>query len=200
MPDYVRSNREEFLHSSDTTQDFFCQSDAKKNIPYELASAIKSPCSANLKPFANAWGIDIAKLKEVDKRFLVCKIWVLAKQKQNLSYKAQSQPDICEILHINLMRPKTPIVCNGYRYEFPVINKYFRCRWVENLHEKCDAGLALKRFVILIENQAGKTVKRIFFDQEHEFGVRDLEFRTKEKGIKVKYTVAYSPKMNKIAE
>ncbi len=98
------------------------------------------------------------------------------------------------------MRPKTPIVCNGYRYEFPVINKYLRCRWVENLHEKRDAGLALKRFLILIKNQAGKTVKRIFFDQEHEFGVRDLEFRTKEKSIKVKYTVAYFPKMNKIAE
>ena len=46
----------------------------------------------------------------------------------------------------------------------------------------------------------GKTVKCIRPDQGREFGVRDLEFWTKMRGIKVKYTVFYSPQMNGIAK
>ncbi len=89
---------------------------------------------------------------------------------------------------------------NGCRYALTITDRYSRCRWVENLHEKRKAGLALKRFVIFIENQTGKTVKRIRLDQGREFEVRNLEFLTKEKDIKVEYTVAYSPEINGIAE
>ncbi len=141
------------------------------------------------------------KLREVYKHFLVCKICGQAKQKRKPSYKAQSQlEDICEILQVDLMGPITPKGWNGCRYVLIVTDRYSRFPWVENLHEKREAGLALERFVILIENQTGKTVKRIRFDRGREFGVRDLEFRTKEKGIKVENTIAYSPEMNKIAE
>ncbi len=128
---------------------------------------LSHPSWANIKLFGNAWGIDIAKLREVDKHFLVCKICIQAKQKQKPSYKAQNQPEeICKILHVDLMGLITPTWWNGYRYALTVINRYSRCWWVENLHEKREADWALKRFITFIENQPSKTVKYIRLDQE----------------------------------
>ncbi len=86
------------------------------------------PSWDNLKRFGNARGMDISKLRNVDKHLLVCKICVQAKQKRKPSYKAQSQPeDICEILHMDLMGPITPKEWNSCRYALTVTNGYSGC-------------------------------------------------------------------------
>ena len=86
------------------------------------------PSWANLKRFGNARGMDISKLREVDKHLLVCKICVQAKQKRKPSYKAQSQPeDICKILHVDLMGPISPTRWNGCRYALTFADGYSRC-------------------------------------------------------------------------
>ncbi len=159
------------------------------------------PNWVNMKHFANAQGIDMAKVREVDKRHLVCKIYILAKQKRKSSYKTSSQPaDICKILYMDLMGLITPIGWNSCSYALTVTNRYLRCCWVEKLNEKREAGLALKRFVIFIKNQKGKTVKSIGLNQRCKFQVWDLEFWTKDKCIKVEYIFTYSSKINGIAE
>ena len=68
------------------------------------------------------------------------------------------------------------------------------------MHDKREAGLCIKQFVTFIKNQTRKSVKRLWLDQGREFGVRELEFWTKEKKIKVELTMAYSPEINNIAE
>ena len=68
------------------------------------------------------------------------------------------------------------------------------------MYEKCEAGLRVKKFVTFIEKQTGKSAKRLRLDQGRKFGVWDLKSWTKEKGIKVELTVAYSLKLNGIAE
>ncbi len=86
------------------------------------------PSWANLKRFANARGIDMAKLREVDQRLHMFKIGVLAKQKRKPSYKVQSQPeDICKILHVDLMGPISPTRWNGCRYALTFADGYSRC-------------------------------------------------------------------------
>ena len=87
-----------------------------------------------------------------------------------------------------------------YRYALIVTDEYLRSRWVKNQHEKREAGLALKRFVMLIDSQTDKIFEPIRLNQGRKFRVQDLEFWTQEKGIKIEYTVAYFLEMNGIAE
>lgn len=58
------------------------------------------------------------------------------------------------------------------------------------MHEKREAGPRLKQSVTFIEKQTGKSVKRLRLDEGREFGVRDLESWTKDKGIPVELTVS----------
>ena len=81
-----------------------------------------------------------------------------------------------------------------------ITDDYSGCQWVENIYEKCEARLCIKQFVTFIKKQTGKSVKRLRLDQGREFGIRDLDTWTKEKKIKVKLTVTYSPEMNGIAK
>ena len=129
------------------------------------------PSYANLKRFGNARGIDMSKMK-VDQEVLLCKICIKAKQKRRPSYKIQHPlEDICEKLHVDLMGPITPTGWNGYKYSLTITDGFSRCRWVENMYEKREAGLHLKQFVTFIEKQTGKSVKRLRLDQGQEFGV-----------------------------
>ncbi len=43
------------------------------------------------------------------------------------------------------------------------------------MYEKREARLRIKQFVIFIEKQTRKNVKRFRLDQGWEFGIRDLE-------------------------
>ena len=101
------------------------------------------------------------------------------------------------------MDPWGPIILAGWnrcRYALTIINSRSRCRWIEDLHEKKETGPALRKFVIFIETQTGRKMKRLKIDQGREFGVRELEAWRAEKSIKIEYTVAYSPEINGIAE
>ncbi len=107
----------------------------------------------------------MAKLREVEKCFLLCKICVLGQQKPKPSYKIQSQlEEIYKIQHVEIIRPITSTGFKGCRYALHVIDRYSKYQCVKIVQEKSEAGLALKRFVIFIENQTGKIVKRIHFD------------------------------------
>ena len=137
----------------------------------------------------------------MEKDLFFCRICIRAKQRRHPSYKTQPlADDICEELHVDLMGPITPAGWNGCRYALTITDSHSRCRWVENLHEKREAGPALRKFVTFIENQTGRKVKRLRMDQGREFGVQELEAWRAEKGIKIEFSVAYSPEMNGIAE
>lgn len=113
----------------------------------------------------------MSKMK-VDKDILLYRICIKAKRKSRPSYKIQHPAeDICEELHVDLMGPITPTGWNGYKYSLTITNSYSRCRWVENMHEKREAGPRLKQFVTFIEKQTGKSVKRLRLDEGREFGV-----------------------------
>ncbi len=156
------------------------------------------PSYANL--FGNSRGIDMSKLK-LEKDLLLCRICIRAKQRRNPSYKPQVQAeDICEELHWDLMAPITPAGWNGCRYALTTTDSRLRCRWVENLHEKREAGPTLRKFITFVETQTGRKVKRIRMDQGREYGVHELEAWRAKKGIKIEFSVAYSPEMNGIAE
>ena len=98
------------------------------------------------------------------------------------------------------MGPTIPAGWNGCWYALTITNSHERCRWVENLHKKRKAGPALRKFITFIENQTGRKVKRLKMDQSREFEIQELEAWQAKKRIKIKFNVAYFPKMNGITE
>ena len=124
----------------------------------------------NLKQLGNAKGIDMSKLKS-EKDLPLCQICIRAKQRQNPSYKPQPlADDICEELHIDFMGSITPTSWNSCRYALTITDSCSRCCWVEDLHEKREAGSALKKFVSFIENQTNQKVKHVRMDQSRDLG------------------------------
>lgn len=142
----------------------------------------------------------MSKMK-VDKDVFFCKICIKAKQKYCPSYKISYPPeDISEELHVDLIGLITPTGQNGHRYTLTITDGYSKCQQVKNIHEKRKAELYLTQFVIFIENQTGKNVKRLRLNQDREFGVQELDFQTKESEIKIELTIVYSPEINGIAK
>ena len=86
---------------------------------------------------------------------------------------------------MDLMGPITPAGWSDCRYALTTTDSRSRCCWVENLHEKREAGPALRKFVTFIETQTGQKVKRIRMDQGREFGLHELEAWRAEKGMKI---------------
>lgn len=68
------------------------------------------------------------------------------------------------------------------------------------MYEKQEAGLCVKQFVIFIEKQTKKNVKRLQLNQGQEFNIQVLKSQTKKKKIKVELTLASIPDMNGIAK
>lgn len=110
--------------------------------------------------------------RKLEKDKLLCQICNHVKQRRKLSYKTQLlADDICEELYMDFIGPITPADWNGCRYTLTIINSYSKCHWVEDLHEKKEAGSALKKFVTFIRNQTSQKVKQLRIDQGREFGV-----------------------------
>ena len=142
----------------------------------------------------------MSKLKS-KRKLLQCQICICVKQHQNLSYKPQLlSSDIYEELHVHLMGPITPAGWNCCRYALIITDSRLKCCWVEDLHEKKEAGPAFRKFVTFIENRTNQKVKRVRIDKGREFGVRKLESWWAEKSIKIEYIVTYSLKMNRIVK
>lgn len=126
----------------------------------------------------------MSKMK-LEKDKLLCQIYAHAKQQRKPSYKPQPlADDICKKLYVDFMGPITSASWNGCKYALTITDSYSRYCWVEDLYEKREVGLALKKFVIFIGNQTSQKVKRLSIDQGREFGIRELENWQAKKGIK----------------
>ena len=68
------------------------------------------------------------------------------------------------------------------------------------MKEKSEAFPRIKKFIIFIQNQTGKQVKRLRLDSGLEYGCIGLLEWLQEQGIHHKPTVPYSPETNGISE
>ena len=130
-----------------------------------------------------------------------CKACAEAKQQRHPSYTPQQVPeDILDVIHTDVVGPITPTGFNGCRYYLVLIDGYSRVRWVETMKEKSEAFSRTKKFIIFIQTQTGKRVKRLRLDNGLEYGGTGLLEWLEEQGIHHEPTVPYSPEMNGISE
>ena len=81
-----------------------------------------------------------------------------------------------------------------------IIDDYSRLTWVAFLKEKDESFEKFKIFKALIENQTGKSLKKVRSDRGGEFMSSDFKELCDKNGIKREYTILGTPQQNGVVE
>ncbi|GJZ47598.1 retrotransposon protein, putative, ty1-copia subclass [Tanacetum coccineum] len=92
------------------------------------------------------------------------------------------------------------ITQGGKRYFLSIVDDYSRRVWVYILRFKHEAFGKFKEWKQLVENQTGRTVKKLRTDNGLEFCNREFEQLCIESGIARHLTVVRTPQQNRVAE
>ena len=107
---------------------------------------------------------------------------------------------VIDYVHSDLWGPSQVESLGGKRYFLSIVDDYSRRVWVYILRFKHEAFGKFKEWKQLVENQTGRTVKKLRTDNGLEFCNREFEQLCTESGIARHLTVAGTPQQNGIAE
>ncbi|GJS62986.1 retrotransposon protein, putative, ty1-copia subclass, partial [Tanacetum coccineum] len=107
---------------------------------------------------------------------------------------------VIDYVHSDLWGPSQVESLGGKRYFLSIIDDYSRRVWVYILRFKHEAFGKFKEWKQLVENQTGRTVKKLRTDNGLEFCNREFEQLCIESGIARHLTVAGTPQQNGVAE
>ncbi|XP_051163516.1 uncharacterized protein LOC127282958 [Leptopilina boulardi] len=105
-----------------------------------------------------------------------------------------------DLLHTDVCGPIQTVTPSKKRYIITIIDDYSRYSTVRFMEHKNEAGNIIKQFVEMVKTQFNKTPKCIRSDRGKEYVNQDLQNYLKNKGVKLQYTVSYSPQQNGVAE
>ncbi|GJW81958.1 retrotransposon protein, putative, ty1-copia subclass [Tanacetum coccineum] len=106
---------------------------------------------------------------------------------------------VVDYIHSDLWGPSQVESLGGKRYFLSIIDDYSRRVWVYILRFKHEAFGKFKEWKQLVENQTGRTVKKLRTDNGLEFCNREFEQLCIESGIARHLTVAGTPQQNGVA-
>ena len=101
---------------------------------------------------------------------------------------------------MDLFGPVRTKSLNGSSYCYVIIDDYSRYGWVLFLSSKSDAFDKFAKFCKAIENEKGKSIKRIRSDNGGEFKNHQFKEFCEEKGIKHEYSTSHTPQQNGVVE
>nr|GEV54353.1 retrotransposon protein, putative, Ty1-copia subclass [Tanacetum cinerariifolium] len=107
---------------------------------------------------------------------------------------------VIDYVHSNLWGPSQVESLGGKRYFLSIVDDYSRRLWVYLLWFKHEAFEKFKEWKQLVENQTGRTVKKLRTDNGFEFCNREFKQLCIESGIARNLTVAEKPQQNGLAE
>ena len=107
---------------------------------------------------------------------------------------------VIDYVHSDLWGPSQVESLGGKRYFLSIVDDYSRRVWVYILRFKHEAFGKFKEWKQLVENQTGRTVKKLRTDNGLEFCNREFEQLCTESGIARHLTVAGTPQQNGLAE
>lgn len=100
------------------------------------------------------------------------------------------------MIHSDLCGPVNPSTFEGERYFQVIVDDFSQFIAVQLLKSKNKAEENIIEFIKELERQHGTLVKRIKIDNGGEFCSNYFRNYSKTKGIKLEYTMSYSPQMN----
>ncbi|GKC35359.1 retrovirus-related pol polyprotein from transposon TNT 1-94 [Tanacetum coccineum] len=107
---------------------------------------------------------------------------------------------VIDYIHSDLWGPSQVESLRGKRYFLSIVDDYSRRVWVYILRFKHEAFGKFKEWKQLIENQTGRTVKKLRTDNSLEFCNQEFEQLCIESRIARHLTVAGKPQQNGVAE
>ncbi|GJS07278.1 retrovirus-related pol polyprotein from transposon TNT 1-94 [Tanacetum coccineum] len=130
-----------------------------------------------------------------------CENYVLGKSHRvRFDVGRHTTQGVVDYVHSDLWGPSQVESLRGKRYFLSIIDDYSRRVWVYILRFKHEAFGKFKEWKQLVENQTGRTVKKLRTDNGLEFCNREFEQLCIESGIARHLTVAGTPQQNGVAE
>ncbi|GJZ84557.1 retrotransposon protein, putative, ty1-copia subclass [Tanacetum coccineum] len=130
-----------------------------------------------------------------------CENYVLGKSHRvRFGVGRHTTQGVIDYVHSDLWGPSQVESLGGKRYFLSIIDDYSRRVWVYILRFKHEAFGKFKEWKQLVENQTGRTVKKLRTDNGLEFCNREFEQLCIESGIARHLTVVGTPQQNGVAE
>lgn len=105
-----------------------------------------------------------------------------------------------ELIHSDVCGPITPNSWNGKRYVVTFIDDYTHFAVIYVIKGKDEVFEAFKEYEAISTVHFGKNISRFRCDNGGEYLSNEFKNFCKAKGIQLKYTVAYTPQQNGVAE
>ncbi|GJZ18873.1 retrovirus-related pol polyprotein from transposon TNT 1-94 [Tanacetum coccineum] len=130
-----------------------------------------------------------------------CENYVLGKSHRvSFGVGRHTTQGVIDYVHSDLWGPSQVESLGGKRYFLSIVDDYSRRVWVYILRFKHEAFGKFKEWKQLVENQTGRTVKKLRTDNGLEFCNREFEQLCIESGIARHLTVVGTPQQNGVAE
>jgi transposase InsO family protein len=108
--------------------------------------------------------------------------------------------EVLEAIHLDLVGPFQTLLVGGCQYFLTIVNQFSGFKAIKFLKHKLETLLKLEEFALWAENQTGKKIKRLIFNNGGEFKSIFFEEFCREKGIIQHFAPAYTPQNNGMAE
>ena len=105
-----------------------------------------------------------------------------------------------QLVHADVCGAINPISSSNKRYILSFIDDFSRKIWLYFLNEKSETFSHFKRFKVLVEKEAGVSIRCLRIDRGGEFTSNEFGEFCKSHGIRRLLTVAYTPQQNGVAE
>lgn len=107
---------------------------------------------------------------------------------------------ILDLIHTDVCGPIETVTPGNNRFILTIIDDFSRYCTIRLMKHKSEVTGLIKEFVKYAKTQFGKTPKMIRSDQGREYVNNDLRNYLRSEGIKIQYTVKYTPEQNGVAE
>ncbi|XP_026395891.1 uncharacterized protein LOC113290509 [Papaver somniferum] len=107
---------------------------------------------------------------------------------------------VLELVHTDICGLVTPLSNDNKRYFITFTDDFSRKTWVYFLNAKSEAFSVFKELKVLVEKDAGCLIKTLRSDRGGEYKSNEFADFCKKDGIKRKFTAAFTPQQNGVAE
>lgn len=107
---------------------------------------------------------------------------------------------VLELVHSDVCGPVTPVGIDDERYFVTFVDDFSRFTVVFLMNSKEEVLENFREYEALVSAKFGKRISRLRCDNGGEYVGREFRRFCKQKGIKIEYTVPYSPEQNGVSE
>ena len=131
----------------------------------------------------------------------VCRGCALGKYtKASFPSNDNMEAGILDLIQLDVCGPMSTVSLTRHEYYVSFIDDYSRKTWIYFLKTKNEVFGKFQEFKALVENQMGKKIKVLRYDNGSEYTDHEFEDFCTQYGIHRHLTIPYNPQQNRVAE